>query len=349
MPDVLLLSRFDLERVLDPPSVIGALEAAFRADHLGEWDTPRRITAHTRAGSLLAMPSGGGSSEALGAKLATAFPGNGALGMPSISGLYALFDPGTGVPLAVMDGGYLTLIRTAAVSAVATKLLSRPGAATLGVFGAGAQAHFHVRLLAAVRPIESVVIWARRRQTAAALVASLRSRPELQQVSKWTAAEAPEEAAGCDIVVTATGATEPVLEGRWLTLGTHVNPVGVHTKDTREVDAETVARASVLAIETADTLAEAGDLQMAQAEVGGVLDRVTTLGALLDPGRLQPPRDPEAITLFKSCGVAFEDLALAALAFERASRDEGPGRFDFSRIDSPHTEQGDVSWRDTSG
>ena len=103
MQDVLLLSRFDLERVLDPPSVIGALEAAFRADHLGEWDTPRRIAAHTRAGSLLAMPSGGGSPEALGAKLATTFPGNGALGMPSVSGLYALFDTGTGVPLAVME------------------------------------------------------------------------------------------------------------------------------------------------------------------------------------------------------------------------------------------------------
>lgn len=333
MQDVLLLSRFDLERVLDPPSVIGALEAAFRADHLGEWDTPRRIAARTRAGSLLAMPSGGGSPQALGAKLVTAFPGNGALGMPSISGLYALFDPGTGVPLAVMDGGYLTLIRTAAVSAVATKVLSRPDARTLGVFGAGGQAGFHVRLIAAVRPIESVVIWARRRHTAVALVASLRSRPELRQVSKWMATEAPEEAATCDIVVTATGATEPVLAGRWLTPGAYVNPIGTHMRNAREVDAETVARASVLAIETADTLSEAGDLQMAQAEVGGVVDRVTTLGTLLDPGDSQPPRDPEAITLFKSCGVAFEDLAVAALAFERASRDDAPSRFNFSRID----------------
>ena len=333
MQDVLLLSRLDLERVLDPVSVIATLEDAFRADHLGKWDTPRRITARTRRGSLLAMPSGGGSPEMLGAKLATSFPGNGALGLPSVSGLYALFDPQTGVPLAVMDGGYLTLIRTAAVSAVATKLLSRPDAATLGVFGAGAQAEFHVRLLSVVRPVQSVVIWARRRDTAAVLVASLRSRPELRQVSKWTVAEAPEEAAGCDIVVTATGATEPVLAGRWLTPGTHVNPVGVHTRDTREVDTETVARASVLAIETANTLTEAGDLQMAEAEVGGVLDRVTTLGALLDPGRSQGPRDSKAITLFKSCGVAFEDLAVAALAFSRASRDRDPSRFNFSRID----------------
>ena len=333
MQDVLLLSRLDLERVLDPPSVIAALEAAFRADHLGDWDTPRRITAHTRAGSLLSMPSGGGSPEALGAKFVTSFPGNSALGMPSISGLYALFDPRNGAPLAVMDGGYLTLIRTAAVSAVATKLLSRPGAATLGVFGAGAQAGFHVRLMAAVRPIESVVIWARRRHAAAALVASLRARPELRQISSWKAVESAEEAAACDIVVTATGATEPVLEGRWLTPGAYVNPIGTHLRNAREVDTEAVTRASVLAVETADTLAEAGDLQMAQAEVGGVVDRVITLGALLDPGRSRPPRDPGAITLFKSCGVAFEDLAVAALAFERASRDGDPTRFNFSRID----------------
>lgn len=333
MPDVLLLSRLDLERVLDPPCVMSALEAAFRADHQGEWDTPRRIAAHTRAGALLAMPSGGGASEALGAKLVTAFPGNSALGLPGVSGLYALFDPRTGVPLAVMDGGYLTLIRTAAVSAVATKILSRPEASTLGVFGAGAQAGFHVRLIAAVRPIRAVTIWARRRDAAAALVASLRSRPELRQVSSWRAVESAEEAAACDIVVTATGATEPLLHGRWLTPGAYVNPIGTHLRNAREVDADTVARASVLAIETADTLAEAGDLQMAEAEVGGVANRVTTLGALLASERRDPPRDPEAITLFKSCGVAFEDLAVAALAFDRASKDEGAERFDFSRID----------------
>lgn len=333
MPDVLLLSRLDLERVLDPPCVMSALEAAFRADHQGEWDTPRRIAAHTRAGALLAMPSGGGASEALGAKLVTAFPGNSALGLPGVSGLYALFDPRTGAPLAVMDGGFLTLIRTAAVSAVATRMLSRPEASTLGVFGAGAQAGFHVRLIAAVRPIRSVTIWARRKAAAEELIETLQSRPDLQHVSSWTAADAPEGAAGNDIVVTATGATRPVLEGEWLKPGAHVNPIGAHTGDTREVDTRAVIRASLLAIETNDTLAEAGDLRMAEAEAGGVTDRVTTLGELLDPSRPQPPRAPEAITLFKSCGVAFEDLAVAALAFERASRDRDLERFDFSRID----------------
>ena len=276
------------------------------------------------------MPCGGGSPEALGAKLVSTFPGNGGLGLPSVSGLYALFDPNTGIPIAVMDGGYLTLIRTAAVSALATRLLSRPEASTLGVLGAGAQAEFHVRLIATVRPIEAVVIWARRRECAEALVASLRQREDLRYVRSWTAALRPEEAAACAIVVTATGATEPVLFGRWLRAGAHVNAIGAHTKDTREVDAQTVARSAVLAVETLGNLPEAGDLQMAEGESGGVLGRVRTLGALLDSGAPVTGRDSEAGTLFKSCGIAFEDLAVAALAFRRASEDVGATRFSFA-------------------
>jgi len=330
MQDALLLSRRDLEAVLDFPSVIEALDQAFRAEVLCEWDTPKRIAAHTKAGGLLAMPCGGGSPEALGAKLVSTFPGNAARSQPSVAGLYALFDPERGVPLSIMDGSYLTLIRTAAVSALATRLLSRPEARTLGIMGSGAQAGFHVRLIAGVRPIEAVVVWGRRREKAEALVASLRGRADLPSVSSWSVAEGPEEAAACDVVVAATGATGPVLFGRWLRDGAHVNPIGAHTRYTREIDTEAVVRASVLAVETADTLLEAGDFQMAEAEAGGVVDRVVTLGSLAGAARPSSPgRDPRAITIFKSCGVAFEDLAVASLAFRRA-REAGLGaRFSF--------------------
>ena len=330
MQDALLLSRRDLEAVLDFPSVIEALEQAFRAEVRREWDTPKRIAAHTKAGGLLAMPCGGGSPEALGAKLVSTFPGNGALSMPSVAGLYVLFDPQRGVPLSVMDGSHLTLVRTAAVSALATRLLSRPQARTLGILGSGAQAAFHVRLIAAVRPIESVVVWARRREKAEALVASLRARDDLRQVSSWKIAEHPEEAAVCDVVVTATGATEPVLFGRWLREGAHVNAIGAHARSSREIDTEAVTRGSVLAVEAADTLPEAGDFQMAEAETGGVVGRVVTLGSLLV--RDAPPasvRDPRAITIFKSCGIAFEDLAVASLAFRRAGEKGLGARFSF--------------------
>jgi ornithine cyclodeaminase/alanine dehydrogenase-like protein (mu-crystallin family) len=327
MSDALLLSRLDLERLLDPPSVIDVLEQAFRSESRGEWNTPRRIAARTRAGGLLAMPCAGGSPEALGAKLASLFPGNGDSGLPNVSGLYALFDPGNGALQAVMDGGYLTLIRTAGVSALAARILARPQASTLGILGAGPQAGFHVRLIAATHPIEEVVIWARRLERAEALVASLRAREDLRHIRSWTASGQVEPAAGCDIVVTATGATSPVLEGRWLAEGAHVSPIGAHTPDTREVDACAVTRAAVIVVETTDTLSEAGDLQMAEAEAGGVLKRVRTLGALVDS---MPPRDPRAITLFKSCGVAFEDLAVAGLAWRRARERGGFARFSFA-------------------
>lgn len=336
MTDALLLSRRDLEEVLDFPSVIEALDRAFRAEQRREWDNPKRIAAHTRAGGLLAMPCGGGSPEALGAKLVSTFPGNAARSQPSVAGLYALFDPKTGVPLSVMDGTYLTLVRTAAVSALATRLLSRPGARTLGLLGAGAQAGFHARLIAGVRPIDSITVWGRRADQAEALAASLRARDDLRQVSSWTVAARPEEAAMCDVVVTATGATEPVLFGRWLREGAHLNPIGAHTNRSREIDTEAVVRASTLVVETADTLLEAGDFQMAEAEAGGVLSRVVTLGSLVEQAGAAPAgRDPRAITIFKSCGVAFEDLAVAALALERA-RGAGLGsRFAFDGAGRP--------------
>ncbi len=329
MPDALLLSRRDLEEVLDFPSVIEALDRAFRAEQRREWDNPKRIAAHTRAGGLLAMPCGGGSPEALGAKLVSTFPGNAARSEPSVSGLYALFDPNRGVPLSIMDGTWLTLVRTAAVSALATRVLSRPGARSVGLLGAGAQAGFHVRLLAAVRPIEAVTVWGRRPDRAQALVASLRARDDLRQVSSWTVAANPEDAAACELVVTATGAGEPVLSGRWLREGAHLNAIGAHTSRTREIDTGAVVRASHLVVETADTLLEAGDFQMAEGEAGGVLKRVVTLGSLLEGGSPSPGHDPSAITIFKSCGVAFEDLAVAALALERANAAGLGARFSF--------------------
>jgi ornithine cyclodeaminase len=264
----------------------------------------------------------------MGAKLVTTFPANTARGQPSVSGLYALFDPDTGALQAVMDGGYLTLVRTAAVSALATRLLAREDAKSLGVLGAGAQAEFHLRLIATVRPVEQVTVWARKRFRAETLVASLRSRDELGRVASWRVADDAREAAGCDIVVSATAATEPVLLGRWLGEGSLVIPIGAHTRTTREIDSETVTRASLLAVETADTLEEAGDLQMAEDEAGGVVRRVVTLGALLDPTRSRS-RDRRAIAIFKSCGVAFEDLAVAALAYRRALEAKLGTRFSF--------------------
>ncbi len=329
MKDVLLLSRKDLVVTLDFPSTIDAIEGAFHAERRGEWDTPRRIAAHTKQGGLLAMPCAGWAKQALGAKLVTTFPANTKRGLPSVAGLYVLFNPATGEPQAVMDGAYLTLVRTAAVSAFATRLLSRPDASTLGILGAGAQAEYHARLIATVRGIRHIVIWARRSARGEVLRRSLQDRTELGQIESYRLVDDPREAAECDIVLTVTAATEPVLQGAWLRDGCHVNAIGAHTKNTREVDTQGVVRATTLAVETLDTLAEAGDLQMANHEAGGIVERVETLGRLSDPARKPSRRKRGAISLFKSCGVAFEDLAVAALAFERAQAQDIGTKFSF--------------------
>lgn len=329
MPDALLLRRADLESVLDFPSTIAALNEAFRAESRGEWDTPRRIAARTAAGALLAMPCAGGAPAVLGAKLVTTFAGNTALALPTVAGVYALFDPATGGLLCLLDGAYLTLVRTAAVSALAARTLAREDARSMGVLGAGAQAGFHIRLIAHVRPIDRVTVWARKRDRAQALVDSLRRRDDLARIKTWTIAEEAGDAAGCDVVVSATSSAEPVLLGRFLSEGSLVIAMGAHTQSTREIDTEAVARAAFLAVETEGTIEEAGDFQIAEAEVGGVIGRARPLGSLLDPPS-PPPIDPRSIRVFKSCGVAFEDLAVATLAFARAKERNLGLRFSFS-------------------
>lgn len=317
MPDALLLRRADLESVLDFPSAVAVLSEAFRAEKRGEWDTPRRIAARTAAGALLAMPCAGGAPAVLGAKLVTTFAGNTELALPTVAGVYALFDAADGCLLCLLDGAYLTLVRTAGVSALAARALARDDARSLGILGAGAQAALHIRLITGVRSIDHVTVWARKRDRAQALVDSLRRRDDLAQVKTWTVAREGAEATRSDIVVTATSATEPVLLGRFLPEGSLVIAIGAHTKTTREIDTEAVVRASLLAVETEDTLEEAGDFQIAEAEAGGVIGRAHRLGALLDDGA-PSSLDPRSIRVFKSCGVAFEDLAVASLAFARA-------------------------------
>lgn len=324
MTPALLLSRPDLESLLDFGPVLDRLQRAFLAERRGEWDTPRRIAAHTHDGGLLAMPCGGGDPAALGAKLVTTFPKNSAAGLPSVSGLYALFDPRTGAPEAVMDGAYLTLVRTACVSALAARTLSSPASRSLGILGAGAQAGFHIRAFARVRAIETVSVWSRRRDQAESLIASLRGRPELAGIRSWEACDSAEAPSRCDLVVTATSATEAVLHGRWLSPHAHVTPIGAHTRHTREIDAEAVSRAARLVVETRDTLLEAGDFQRAEAEAPGQVGRVETLGDIIDAAVAGGPPARPGITIFKSCGVAFEDLAVASLVLDEA-RKRGAG------------------------
>jgi ornithine cyclodeaminase/alanine dehydrogenase-like protein (mu-crystallin family) len=246
-------------------------------------------------GFLGVMPAYAGS---LGVKLVTFYPGN--TGIPTHLATIMLFNPETGEPLVSMDGTLITEMRTAAVSAAATNLLARADATVLAILGSGVQARSHLHALRLVRNLQDVRVWSPRGARAFAREHDIR------------AAETAEEAVrGADIVVTATSSRTPVLQGEWLSPGTHINAVGATRPDWRELD-DAAMRRSRLYVDSRDAaMVESGDVAAGTivAELGEVvLDRAL--------GR----RTPEEITLFKSVGIAVEDVVTAQIVYDRAVR-----------------------------
>lgn len=311
-----LLDAAALAALLDDPALIGALEDAFRR---GLRAPVRHHHAVPRPGrepaDLLIMPCWDPGAFT-GVKLVHVCPGNEALGLPTVQGLYVLFHGPTGTPRAVLDGTELTLRRTAAASALASRFLSRPDSATLAMFGAGALAPHLIRAHAAVRPIRRVLLWNRTRGRAEALARTLRRQgrfPEVRVVE-----ERGEALAEADIVSCATRSTEPLVEGRHVRPGTHVDLVGAYRPDLREGDVELFAKAELYVDTREGALAEAGDLLAAIA--AGALRAEDIRGDLYDlcAGRVKGRTDPDAVTVFKSVGSAVEDLAAAVLALRQA-------------------------------
>ena len=233
---------------------------------------------------------------ALGAKLVTFYPGN--TDRHTHHALIALFRPETGEPLAIMDGRLITEMRTAAASAVATKHLARSNAVVLGILGSGVQAGSHLAALRQVRQFSEVRVW------------SPRNARVFAERHGVTAARSAEDAVrGADVVVVAVNSKTAVLDGRWLAPGTHVNAIGATRPDWRELDDDLVSRARVFVDSRAAATRESGDVIAARDVVGEIGEVV----AGQRPGR----RNTEEITLFKSVGVAVEDVATAALVYER--------------------------------
>jgi ornithine cyclodeaminase len=310
------MPRFDAAAVaarLDRRALIDALERAFRSPV----EVPQRqryelnsARPGERGGSLLVMPAWriGGS---LGIKLATVFPDNTLRGLPAVAATYVLLDASTGQLRALLDGEELTLRRTAAASALAARQLALPHAARLTMVGTGRLAPHLIESHAAVRPLREVCIWGRRAEAARALSALL-DRPGL----RVQAVDDLETAVrGADIVSCATLSCEPLVMGRWLEPGQHLDLVGAFTPAMREVDDAAVARSEIYVDTRSGALAESGELIGAIAR--GVIDEraVRAEFSELDSGRFSRS-DPRAITLFKSVGTALEDLAAAELVFE---------------------------------
>jgi alanine dehydrogenase len=321
---VLVLGRADLEALLDPRAVIDALADAFAQQAAGRCHVPPRTTVPvTGDGVLLLMPAAAPADDglALGTKLVTFYADNQARRAPTIQATYLLMDGATGRPLALLEGSFLTGIRTGAASALAARYLARRDSTRLLCFGAGVQAGFQLRCLTAEVNIERVEVVGRDPERARLFAARWTERLGLP-VTVTTDAETAVAAA--DVVTCATTATTPLFDGRRLRPGTHVDAVGSFQPTTREVDAETVRRARVV-IDQPGAIDSAGDLALAIKD--GAIDRRHVAGDLADlvSGKLSPRARPQEITLFKSVGFALEDLAAARLAYTRAKA-RGVGR-----------------------
>jgi ornithine cyclodeaminase/alanine dehydrogenase-like protein (mu-crystallin family) len=236
--------------------------------------------------------------DVMGTKLVNFYPEVGARGLPTHQAVIVLFRTETGEPLAVMDGRLITELRTAAVSAAATKLLSPAAASSLAILGSGVQARAHFRALSLVRQFEDVRVWSRNSDNAKALAAEIGAR----------AFSKPEEAVrGADVVVTVTSASEPVLRGAWLKPGALVNAVGAVGPIRREVDSDTM-RGAVVVDSREAAAKESGDILLAGASI------YAELGEILAGTRPKPESDT---IVFKSLGIAVEDLAAAKLVLEK--------------------------------
>ena len=297
----MVLGEKEVRSLLRMEELIPAMRGALRDLSLGKVQQPVRVVlpVSEHNGFFAVMPACG---AALGAKLVTFYPNN--EGIPTHHAMILLFRPETGEPLVTMDGRLITEMRTAAVSAVATDLLARPDASVLAILGSGVQARSHLEALGIVRKFREVRVWSPRHSQAFA-----------EQFKVSAAPSAEEAVRGADVIVVATSATEPVLRGEWLSPGAHINAVGATRPNWRELDDDALRQARIYVESREAATKESGDIIAAGhifAEIGEVL-------AGTKSGRTS---DPE-ITLFKSVGVAVEDVVAANLVYQKTLRVQG--------------------------
>ena len=317
MTKMLILNEHEVEQLLTMRECIGVMEEALASLARGEVHNPLRqvVRAPGAEGLLGLMPAfRGGDAPRYGLKEVCIFPGNPARGLDSHLGAVLLHDGETGQLLAVLNASAITAIRTAAVSAVATRLLARENAHTLAIIGAGVQARSHLEAIPLVRNIDDVRVVSRTPEKAKTLV-----RDGVRVV------DSVEEAVrGADIIVTATSSREPVIKREWIDDGVHINAVGSSIAAARELDSETMAAASLFVDRRESTENESGDYLSALREGAIHHDHIRAeIGELL-LGRAAGRASPSEITIFKSLGLAVEDLAAAQFLYEKAGR-EGAG------------------------
>ena len=314
-----LLTAEDVRRALPMRAAIEAMKQAFGLLSAGQAAVPlrSRLDIPAEEATLLLMPAHAPARGGLGVKIVSVFPKNSGRDLPTIHALVLALDPASGRPRALLEGASLTALRTGAASGAATDLLARPDAHVAAIFGSGVQARTQLEAICTVRAVDTVWVYGIDRAQVRAFIDSLAGQGPIPQDLR--AARSPQEAVeAAEIICTATTSARPVFEGRAVRPGAHVNAVGSYTPAMQEVDADLVARARVVVDSRAAALKESGDLivpirqglfseQGIHAELGEIVngDR---------PGR----SDPSEITLFKSVGIAIQDVLAAAQALKAA-------------------------------
>jgi ornithine cyclodeaminase/alanine dehydrogenase-like protein (mu-crystallin family) len=318
-PPLLYLSPDDVRRALPMAAAIEAMRSAFKELGGGTVIMPPRLRldAKEEQGVVLVMPSLSGGLSRLALKVLTLYENNPKAGLPFIQALVILSDASTGTSLAILDGGALTALRTGAVGGVAADVLARPDAAVAAIFGAGPQARAQLEALAAVRELREARVYDPNKDAAAAFVQEMSSRLGLVVSAAPDAASALR---GADLVATATTSSRPVFADGDIGEGGHINAVGVYQPDRAEIPPHTVRWARVVVDQREAALEEAGDLLQPMADgLFGPEHISTELGEIL-LGRAPGRTSDAEITLFKSVGLAVQDLYAAAAAYDSAVR-----------------------------
>jgi ornithine cyclodeaminase len=319
-----LLSEQDVRIVLPMADLIDAMQAALARFSSNEVTQPLRtvIEVGLQKAFVGVMPAFIDDPAMLGTKVVSVFGSNAAVGLPTHLATIVLLDPMTGELLAIMDGRYITEARTAAVSAVSVKQLARKDATRLAIIGTGVQARSHVEAIAAVRPIHEIKVWSRSLDNRTAFAREMRPRTTARIKIASSARDAVD---GADMIVLATASREPVVHSDWISDGAHVCAVGACRPDQREMDSQLVARARVFVDSRTGALAEAGDIILPMNE--GIIHAQHVAGELGEVvlGKIGGRTSPDAVTIFKSLGMAVEDVAAAHLAYVKAA-ERGLGR-----------------------
>jgi ornithine cyclodeaminase/alanine dehydrogenase-like protein (mu-crystallin family) len=317
---LLIVSGADVRRALPMLDCIEAVDRAMRALSNGAADVPLRTVMRLPGGRNFfgVMPGYLEGPRGLGVKIITIFPDNAKRGLSSHIGLVLLFDTEIGFPLAVMDAAEITAIRTAAATAVATRALARKDASHLAILGTGEQAITHLESMSKVRALRTVRVWGRSLEKAQRFAEEQGPRLSLKVEASKTAEEAVK---GADIICTVTASREPVLNGAWISPGAHVNLVGASQLFAREADDDVVTASRFFVDSRNSARAEAGELK--HAIDAGLVSESHVLGEIGEvlSGKVVGRTGHHDITLYKSLGVAAQDLAAAHVIYERAMRD----------------------------